>query len=74
MELITRFYRQMSKAGYHSEVTLKFKERFEKNSDKLFTFLTYDGIPWNNNNAEHAIKALCETTPPYRGDDIAKGN
>ena len=55
---VDRFYRQMSKADYLSEVTLKFKERFEKNSDKLFTFLTYDGIPWNNNNAEHAIKAF----------------
>jgi len=22
----------------------------------LFTFLKYDGVPWNNNNAEHAIK------------------
>ena len=25
---------------------------------RLFTFLAYDGIPWNNNNAEHAIKAF----------------
>jgi hypothetical protein len=24
----------------------------------MFTFLSYDGIPWNNNNAEHAIKAF----------------
>jgi hypothetical protein len=22
----------------------------------LFTFLKYDGVPWNNNNAEYAIK------------------
>jgi hypothetical protein len=22
----------------------------------LFTFLRYDGVPWNNNNAEHAVK------------------
>ena len=27
-----------------------------KYRDKLFTFLNYDGVPWNNNNAEHAIK------------------
>ena len=27
-----------------------------KYQDKLFTFLKYDGVPWNNNNAEHAIK------------------
>ena len=24
----------------------------------MFTFLDYDGVPWNNNNAEHAIKHL----------------
>ena len=24
--------------------------------EKLFTFLEYDGVPWNNNGAENAIK------------------
>ena len=23
---------------------------------KLFTFLDHDSVPWNNNNAEHAVK------------------
>jgi hypothetical protein len=27
-----------------------------KYSRELFALLDYDGIPWNNNNAEHAIK------------------
>ena len=26
-----------------------------KYGSRLFTFLDYDGVPWNNNNAEHAI-------------------
>jgi hypothetical protein len=43
---------------YHSDAALKCKERFEKNRDTLFTFLNFDGVPWNNNNAEHAIKAF----------------
>jgi hypothetical protein len=30
----------------------------EKDRDKLFTFLTHEGVPWNNNNVEHAIKAF----------------
>jgi len=55
---VNRFYRQMSKVAHHSEAALKWKDRFEKDRDKLFTFLTYDGVPWNNNNAEHAIKAF----------------
>jgi hypothetical protein len=24
----------------------------------MFTFLDFDGVPWNNNNAEHAVKAF----------------
>jgi hypothetical protein len=24
----------------------------------MFTFLDFDDVPWNNNNAEHAIKAF----------------
>jgi hypothetical protein len=32
------------------------RARLEKNRDKLFTFIQHDGVPWNNNNAENAIK------------------
>jgi len=31
------------------------RKRLLKYQDKLFTFLVHDGVPWNNNNAEHAI-------------------
>jgi predicted RecB family nuclease len=41
-----------------TEVGLALKKRIEKNRDKLFTFLNYDGVPWNNNNAEHALRAF----------------
>ena len=30
----------------------------------MFTFLDFDGVPWNNNNAEHAIKRFAK----YRRD------
>jgi predicted RecB family nuclease len=33
----------------------KYQSRFGKYGDRLFTFLSYDGVPWNNNNAEHAV-------------------
>lgn len=55
---IDRFYRFLDKSDFKSEAATKCKQRFEKNRDKLFTFLRYDGVPWNNNNAEHAIKAF----------------
>jgi hypothetical protein len=32
--------------------------RIDKNKDKLFAFLDYDSVPWNNNNAEHAVRAF----------------
>jgi predicted RecB family nuclease len=39
-----------------SEVVAGYQRRIEKYKSKLFTFLDHDGVPWNNNNAEHAIK------------------
>jgi hypothetical protein len=41
-----------------TEAGLALQKRIEKNRDKLFTFLNYDGVPWNNNNAEHAVRAF----------------
>jgi hypothetical protein len=41
-----------------TEAALGLKKRIEKNKDKLFTFLNFDGVPWNNNNAEHAVRAF----------------
>jgi predicted RecB family nuclease len=43
-----------------TEAGSALRKRIEKNHDKLFTFLTYDGIPWNNNNAEHAVRAFAK--------------
>ena len=51
----------------------KLKQRFEKNRDKLFTFLYYDGVPWNNNNAEHAIKAFARLRDVLAGSCTKKG-
>jgi hypothetical protein len=70
---VDRFYRQLAKADYQSEAALKFKDRFEKNRPRLFTFLSLDGIPWNNNNAEHAIKAFARLRRAIGGWSTAKG-
>lgn len=34
----------------------KYQKRLQKYRGKLFVFLDHDGIPWNNNNAENAVK------------------
>jgi hypothetical protein len=41
-----------------TEPATKYQNRIEKYGQRLFTFLDFDGVPWNNNNAEHAIKAF----------------
>ena len=41
-----------------TETGTALQKRIEKNREKLFTFLEHDGVPWNNNNAEHAVRAF----------------
>jgi hypothetical protein len=41
---------------YITEIAQKAQERLKRNRAGLFAFLDYDNVPWNNNNAEHAIK------------------
>jgi hypothetical protein len=53
---VDRFYAQELAAEYSSEVARHYRQRFVKYRDKLFTFLDHDGVPWNNNNAENAVK------------------
>jgi len=55
---VDRFYRKLTKSALSSEVALKWRERFVGGRETLFTFLKHDGVPWNNNNAERAIKAF----------------
>jgi hypothetical protein len=53
---VDAFYAAVSAAAYQSEISRHYQRRFLKFRDKLFTFLDHDGVPWNNNNAENAIK------------------
>jgi len=70
---VDRFYRELSRMVISSEAAIKFKDRLDKNRDKLFTFLSFDGVPWNNNNAEHAIKAFAMLRHVIGGVTTEKG-
>jgi hypothetical protein len=70
---VNRFYDDLARRDYQTDVAIGYKRRFERNSDKLFTFLGYDGVPWNNNNAEHAIKAFVRLRRSIDGKSSAKG-
>jgi len=73
LSAVDRFYRQISDAPLQSETAIKVKERLEKNRDKLFTFLIFDGVPWNNNNAEHAVKHFAALRRIIEGITSEKG-
>lgn len=70
---VARFYKRISKTGLSSAAASKWKERLEKDRPKLFTFLSHDGVSWNNNNAEHAIKALARLRHAIEGLSTPKG-
>lgn len=67
------FYREIKDTNLQSEPAVKCKQRLEGNRGKLFTFLDHDGVSWNNNNAEHAIKAFCRAPQCDRGLIHGKG-
>jgi hypothetical protein len=56
---VDRFYdRSIIGREYTSEPVRTYQKRFDRYRGSLFTFLTQDGIPWENNMAERAIRQL----------------
>ncbi|MBP9901730.1 MAG: IS66 family transposase, partial [Verrucomicrobia bacterium] len=56
---VDRFYiRTIIACETTNELTLKYKKRFERYKDSMFTFLTHADVSWNNNAAERAIRHL----------------
>ena len=60
------FFRSLSERSCRSEAAESLRIRLTKYRDKLFTFIDHDGVPWNNNNAENAIKKFAY----YREDTV----
>src|SRR5262249_34156932 len=54
--VVERFLNSTIAANFTSELASKYRKRLERHGQKMFTFMKHDGVPWNNNNAEHAIK------------------
>jgi Transposase IS66 family len=56
---VDRFYKTVIESReYALDVTKKYQKRFARYRESLFRFLDEDGIPWNNNTAERAIRHL----------------
>lgn len=64
---VANFYNQILNKVYDTDLAINWQKRFKKNKGKLFNFLNYDGIPWNNNNAEHAIKPFAKYRSRAKG-------
>jgi Transposase IS66 family len=71
--VVDRFYKRLTTEPASSDTGKKVMERLKKHRDTLFTFLDYDDVPWNNNNAEHAIKAFAMLRHVIEGKTTEKG-
>jgi hypothetical protein len=40
---VDRFFSQVANSDFQSEIATSYQRRFQKNRDKLFTFLDFDG-------------------------------
>jgi hypothetical protein len=70
---VKSFFKKITSPTTRSEVAEKFCNRFLKERDKLFTFLDHDEVSWNNNNAEHAVKAFVFLRKAIGGSSTKKG-
>jgi predicted RecB family nuclease len=53
---VAAFFQRLSDQTFRSDPSETLRKRLMKCQSKLFTFIDHDGVPWNNNNAENAIK------------------
>ena len=53
---VQKYFDELSGKQLASDIAGALRKRLLRYNRKLFTFLDYDGVPWNNNKAEHVIK------------------
>lgn len=70
---VEMFFKILNKSDFETDICLKWQKRFNSTKNELFTFLNYDGVPWNNNNAEAAIKAVALYRREYDGLPTKRG-
>jgi len=68
-----KFVQNLDKGSWNSEKARQYVRRFVKYECKLFQFMRHDGVPWNNNNAEHAIKPFAKYRRLVKGRITERG-
>jgi predicted RecB family nuclease len=61
---VATFFDALAGQVCESDASKALQERLLRTRDRLFTFLQHDGVSWNNNLAENAIKRVSD----YRED------
>jgi hypothetical protein len=67
------FFSDFVDRDHTSELALKYTKRLKKHWEQLWTFLHFDNVPWNNNNAEAAIKAFAQHRRGVKGQMHVRG-
>jgi hypothetical protein len=63
---VTKFFDYVTAQSFRSEAAEALRARLLKYQEKLFVFIEHDGVTWNNNVAENAIKQFAL----YRKDTV----
>jgi len=70
---VNQFFSRLERAVFVSDAANNLRERLLKNSEKLFTFISHDGVSWNNNCAENAIKHFAYYRQNHKGQLTERG-
>lgn len=68
-----QFYQEYLIPEHQGELSVKYTKRLKKHWEEIWIFLQYDNVPWNNNNAETAIKAFAQHRRGVNGQVSEKG-
>jgi predicted RecB family nuclease len=58
---------------FASDAATGYQRRIKRYRGEMFTFLDHDGVPWNNNNAENAVKRVAQLRNAIRGQSSPDG-
>jgi hypothetical protein len=64
---VLTFYRALGMHTYRSGTAEALRTKVIKYQGELFTFIRYDNVPWNNNNAENAVRRFAYYRDEARG-------
>jgi predicted RecB family nuclease len=72
-DAVRSYFNYLAKQEWESDLANNYRKRMLRYQDKLFVFLDHDGIPWNNNNAENAIKEFASRRRIIGGASTERG-